>query len=85
MSVPRPAMLVAMVTVPGPPAWATICASLSWCLAFSTECRTFSSPSRRDKYSETSMDTVPTSTGCERACRSLMSAMMARNFSAAVR
>ena len=38
MSVPRPAMLVAMVTVPGRPAWATMCASRSCCLAFSTWC-----------------------------------------------
>ncbi len=28
MSVPRPAMLVAMVTAPGRPAWATICGLL---------------------------------------------------------
>ena len=36
MSVPRPAMLVAIVTVPGRPACATMCASRSCCLAFST-------------------------------------------------
>ena len=30
MSVPRPAMLVAMVTAPGTPAWATMMASCSW-------------------------------------------------------
>jgi hypothetical protein len=36
MSVPRPAMLVAMVTMPGRPAWATISASRACCLAFST-------------------------------------------------
>ena len=38
MSVPRPAMLVAMVTAPGRPASATMCASRSCCLAFSTSC-----------------------------------------------
>ena len=38
MSVPRPAMLVATVTAPNLPAWATISASFSWCLAFSTLC-----------------------------------------------
>ena len=38
MSVPRPAMLVAMVTAPGRPAWAMICASRSCCLALSTSC-----------------------------------------------
>ncbi len=36
MSVPRPAMLVAMVTVFSRPAWATISASRSWYLALST-------------------------------------------------
>ena len=36
MSVPRPAMLVAMVTMPNLPAWATISASFSWNLALRT-------------------------------------------------
>ena len=35
---PRPAMLVAIVTAPDRPACATIGASCSWCLAFSTSC-----------------------------------------------
>ena len=35
---PRPAMFVAIVTAPYRPAWATISASISWYLAFSTEC-----------------------------------------------
>ena len=38
MSVPRPAMFVAMVTLPGMPAFSTMCASRSCCLAFSTSC-----------------------------------------------
>ncbi len=38
MSVPRPAMFVAMVTAPLRPAWATISASRLWCLALSTSC-----------------------------------------------
>ena len=38
MSVPRPAMLVAMVTMPFSPAWATISASFWWSLALSTWC-----------------------------------------------
>ena len=38
MSVPRPAMLVAIVTAPGRPACATMCASRSCCFAFSTLC-----------------------------------------------
>ena len=36
MSTPRPAMLVAIVTLPECPASAMICASCSWCLAFRT-------------------------------------------------
>jgi hypothetical protein len=36
MSVPRPAMLVATVTAPSRPDWATIMASCSWYFAFST-------------------------------------------------
>src|SRR6201993_1131522 len=38
MSVPRPAMLVAIVTIPLRPACATISASRSWYLAFRTTC-----------------------------------------------
>ena len=41
MSVPRPAMLVAIVIAPGRPASATMCASRSCCLAFSTSCGIF--------------------------------------------
>ncbi len=36
MSTPRPAMLVAMVSAPGRPAWAMMCASISWYLALRT-------------------------------------------------
>jgi hypothetical protein len=42
MSVPRPAMLVEMVTAPGWPARATISASCWWNFALSTECGIFS-------------------------------------------
>ena len=38
MSVPRPAMLVAIVTPALRPAWATISASRSWYLALRTWC-----------------------------------------------
>jgi hypothetical protein len=38
MSVPRPAMLVEIVTAPLRPACATISASRSWCFAFNTLC-----------------------------------------------
>ena len=38
ISVPRPAILVAMVTAPISPAWAIISASRAWFLAFNTSC-----------------------------------------------
>ena len=63
MSVPRPAMLVAIVTAPLRPAWATISASCSWYFAFRTTClmpRRFRS---LDSRSDFSIETVPTSTG----------------------
>ena len=60
---PRPAMLVAMVTVFSRPAWATISASRSWYLALSTWCGMPCFLSSLERCSEFSMDTVPTSTG----------------------
>ena len=63
MSVPRPAMLVAMVTICGRPACATISASRACCLAFSTWCGSFSFASIADSSSEFSIEVVPTSTG----------------------
>ena len=84
MSVPRPAMLVAMVTVPGRPACAMMRDSASWCLAFSTWWAILSSFSMPDRYSETSIEAVPTSTGWRRSTQSPMSATMALNFSSPV-
>ena len=66
MSVPRPAMFVAIVTAPGRPASMTISASRSWYFAFSTLCGTFRFFSLDDNSSEISIDVVPTSTGCSR-------------------
>ena len=63
MSVPRPAMLVAMVTVPSRPALATISASLMCCLAFSTSCLMPLLCSIADRISDFSTEMVPTSTG----------------------
>ncbi len=85
MSVPRPAMLVAMVMAPGRPAWATISASRSCCLAFSTSCFSFSFFRMPDSSSEVSMEVVPTSTGWPRCWQSWMSSMMASNLSFCVR
>ncbi len=44
MSVPRPAMLVAMVIIFGRPAWATMSASRACCLALSTWCGSLPCP-----------------------------------------
>ena len=74
MSVPRPAMLVAIVTEPLRPACATNSASCAWYFAFSTTCLSTPPPvvvprfsPRRssivDSFSDFSIDTVPTSTG----------------------
>ena len=66
MSVPRPAMLVEIVTVPACPARCTISASCMWYFAFSTLCGIFSRFSIRLSNSDASTLTVPTSTGCAR-------------------
>ena len=63
MSVPRPAMFVAIVTAPGWPAPATISASRWWYFAFSTLCVKPARLNMRDSVSDTSTLTVPTSTG----------------------
>ena len=63
MSVPRPAMLVEIVTDPLRPACATISASRSCCFAFSTLCFTPRFLSRFASRSEVSIEIVPTSTG----------------------
>lgn len=82
---PRPAMLVAMVTTPGRPAWTTISASRACCLALSTWWGSRTWSSMRDSSSEFSMEVVPTSTGWPRWWQSRMSSMMALYFSGAVR
>ena len=81
MSVPRPAMLVAMVTAPKRPAWATISASRSWYFAFSTTCLMPAFLSREDRCSDFSMEMVPTSTGRPESCSSSISLTTASNFS----
>ena len=64
MSVPRPAMLVAIVTMPRRPAWATISASFSWNLALRTTWRTPLRLRISESSSDFSMEVVPTRTGC---------------------
>ncbi len=85
MSVPRPAMLVAMVTAPKRPARATISASRSWYLALRT---TWRMPARLRwvaSSSDFSMEIVPTSTGRPVSWRSSISRTAASNFSRSVR
>ncbi len=85
ISVPRPAMLVAMVTMPDRPACATISASRSWNFAFSTTWRTPLRCKIPDSRSDFSIDVVPTSTGCPFSCSSAMLSATALYFSFSVR
>jgi preprotein translocase subunit SecA len=62
-SVPRPAMLVATVTEPTRPAWATIAASRAWFFALSTSCLMPRLARSLERYSLFSTLVVPTSTG----------------------
>ena len=85
MSVPRPAMLVAIVTMPRRPACATISASRSWYFAFSTTCLTPLRCRICDSSSHFSIDVVPTSTGCFSSFSRRISSATAKYFSFAVR
>ncbi len=85
MSVPRPAMLVAIVTAPLRPAWATIAASRSWYLAFSTTCGTPRPLSLLESISLFSIEIVPTSAGWPCSWQSRISSTTASHFSRAVR
>ena len=64
MSVPRPAILVAIVTAPFLPASIIISASRSWFLAFNTLCGIPLRFNNCEIYSEVSTATVPNNTGC---------------------
>ncbi len=70
-------MLVATVTAPNWPAWATISASRSWFLAFSRLCLMPSRVSILPSSSFFSMETVPTSTGWPLAWHSFTCRMTA--------
>ena len=84
MSVPLPAILVAMVTTPGLPASATISASF-WCsLAFSTLCFMPRSLSIRLKSSDISTEVVPTNTGLPALTQVSISSITALYFSRVV-
>ena len=81
ISVPRPAILVAIVTAPGTPASATISASWAWNLAFNTLCLIPALVKVFDSNSDFSMEIVPTNTGWLRAIASLISVTIAANLS----
>jgi len=85
MSVPRPAIFVAMVTAPFEPASAIIRASRAWFLAFNISCFTPLLMSKAESFSDFSMETVPTRIGCPFVCISLIAPIMASYFSASLR
>ena len=79
MSTPRPAMLVAIVTAPGRPAWAIVSASRSAYsgLAFSTSCGTPFFFRRFESFSEVSTAIVPTRIGWPFSWRATISRSIA--------
>ena len=85
MSVPRPAMFVAMVTAPGSPASATMAASRSWFLALSTLWWMPLRSSIPESASEVSTEAVPASTGCPRVCASLIASTTDLNLACSER
>lgn len=78
-------MFVAMVTAPTRPACAMMCASRSWFFAFKVSCLMPRLSSRRDNFSELSMDTVPMRQGWPALLRSATSSATALNFASTVR
>ena len=80
MSVPLPAMLVAIVIAPSLPASDTMSASSLSCLAFNTLCCMPCFLSSSDSSSDFSTDTVPTSIGCPVTWASFISSTTAAYF-----
>ena len=78
-------MLVATVTAPSLPAWATISASFSWNLALSTLCLIPRFLSMAESSSDFSMEMVPTSTGWPFSWHWIISSITASNFPFSVR
>ena len=81
ISVPRPAIFVAIVTAPGRPALTIILASSSCCLAFRTLCSILAAFNMPDNSSDVSTDAVPTKTGAPLSTILFMSSITASNFS----
>ena len=87
ISVPRPAIFVAMVIAPETPACATMAASLSWWRAFNTSNLTSGAAwcSSSATISDFSTEVVPTRTGWPRRWQSNMVLIIALYFSFSVR
>ena len=81
MSVPRPAMLVAIVTAEALPACATISASFLCSFALSTWCSILRNFNIFDNNSEVSTSVVPINTGLFSAINRSTSLITAANFS----
>ena len=81
ISVPLPAILVAIVTAPFWPARATISASLLFCFAFRTLCGIPRCFNILDSNSEESTAIVPTNVGCPLLKQSAISSITAEYFS----
>ena len=77
ISVPLPAILVAIVTIPNSPAWEIISASCAWYLALSTWCLIPLFFNKEEIYSDLSTLAVPTSTGWPFSCDFTISSTIA--------
>ena len=84
ISVPLPAILVAIVIAPGFPAPATISASFSCCLALSTLCFILFLIKNSEIFSDFSMLVVPTNTGWPLTLHSIIFLVIALYFSFSV-
>jgi hypothetical protein len=85
MSVPRPAMLVAIVIAPGAPACAMMVGLLLVVARVEHLVRDLLLGEHRGERLDFSIDTVPTSIGCWRARHSSTSATIESVFSRSVR
>ena len=81
ISVPRPAIFVAIVMAFNLPASAIISASCSWCFAFKRLCFKPALFSKLDNISDFSMLAVPIKTGCPFECASFTASTIALNLS----
>ena len=85
ISVPLPAIFVAIVTDPDLPAWAIMSASCSFCRAFNTLWSIFFSFNFCEINSEVSTDIVPTKIGLPCLLTSIIFSTIALYFSSRVK